>query len=301
MKKLIALIYLFTCACICRAQVNYVLNPSLEAYKSCPAQFDQIRLAKYWSAIDTVNLMVTSGGDTFSQSNCAPEYIHTCANGTPAGAPDNAYFFQYPRSGHGMSLMIMYEDGSFPFPSKRDYLFGRLHTALTPGKTYCVSFYVNFCGFDNSSPSGYAVDHFGAYLDNGSICQDTGANNCGLPHPEYMPQVHTTTIIIDSLGWTKVQGSLVANGTERFITIGNFFDNSSINYIASSLSPTIPFSWYLVDDISVIESGKVADAGSDVAIVNGDSVHIGTNEEGMPCTWYVLSSTTPIGLAAACG
>ncbi len=289
------LIYLFTCACISQAQVNYVLNPSLEEHKYCPAELDQIRVAKFWSAVDTVNIMVSSGGDTVSQGNCSPEYIHTCAVGTSAVAPDNGYFYQYPRTGQGMALVVMFVDNTSPIPFKRDYLVGRLRSALTAGKPYCVSFYVSFGGTGTGVASGYAVDHIGAYLDNGRVCKDTGENYCGLPHPEYMPQVYSTSIITDSLGWTKIQGNFVANGTERFITIGNFFDNVNVNVIDYTATVSSFFSWYVVDDISVIENSAAANAGPDKMIGVGDSVWVGTNEEGMPCTWYVSGSSTPIG------
>jgi hypothetical protein len=55
-------------------------------------------------------------------------------------------------------------------------------------------------------------------------------------------------------------------------------------------------SYYLIDDVSVIASDAIADAGIDKRCTPGDSIWIGTNEEGMPCTWYALGDTThPLG------
>ncbi|MFI4963561.1 MAG: hypothetical protein ACHP6H_06880, partial [Legionellales bacterium] len=291
-------ILVLTCAFVLpmagKAQVNYVLNPSFEQYLRCPVVLDEVGLIKFWSTIDTIHTY-PSLGDTFGIPNCSPDYINTCAVGNyMVGAPSNSRFYQYPRTGNGMVQVTMFFDESYSAPDKRDYLQGRLSTHLTAGKTYCVTFYVNF-EYSLSIGSEYAVDHISAYLDDGSIDIDTGMNYCGQPHPSIIPQVYTTTIITDTLNWTKVQGSFVANGTEKFITIGNFFDLAHTNYL--SFPSNTRFSWYLVDDVSVIESDAAANAGPDVAITYGDSVHIGTSDEGMPCTWYIIpaDSMRPIG------
>ncbi len=67
--------------------------------------------------------------------------------------------------------------------------------------------------------SAYAINHIGAYLDDGSIDGGQDSVGCAAPQTEYVPQVFETSIINDTLNWVKVQGSFVANGTEKFITI----------------------------------------------------------------------------------
>jgi hypothetical protein len=188
-----------------------------------------------------------------------------------------------------MAQVTMFFDESYPFAYKRDYLQGRLSRILSAGKSYCITFYVNFEGVYSSTGCGYAIDHIGAYLDNGAIDLDTGVF-CGIPHPTIIPQVYATSIITDTVNWTKIQGSFIATGSERFITMGNFFDNAHTNSIV--YPGHTAFSWYLVDDVSVIESTETANAGPDVVIAHGDSVHIGSYFEGMPCNWYKLGNTT---------
>jgi hypothetical protein len=287
------MILLFTCACsTLQAQVNYVLNPGFEQHWRCPTGYDQIKFANYWSSIDTVNTYPTMG-DTFG-NYCSPSYINMCASNITVSAPYNIRFYRYPKSGSGMMGFTGFFDESYVSPQIRTYIQGRLYGHLAVGRSYCVTFYINFMGTDNSINSGYAIDHIGAYLDDGSIDLDTGSN-CTKPIPTIIPQVYTTTIITDTLHWTKIQGSFIATGNERFITIGNFFDKAHTNVINYNLTGTNNFSWYLVDDVSVIESTQTANAGPDVVVAHGDSVHIGTNEEGMPCTWYKQGSSTPIG------
>jgi hypothetical protein len=132
--------------------------------------------------------------------------------------------------------------------------------------------------------SDYGINHIGAYLDNGII--DTTHDPGGIQNT-HVPQIVENTIINDTLHWFKVEGSFTANGNEKFITIGNFFDkahtsyDTSITYWQTSFSG---FSWYLVDDVSVIESDAKAYAGHDTIVAVGDSVFLG--EIAVPYVWY---------------
>ena len=137
----------------------------------------------------------------------------------------------------------------------------------------------------------YANNNIGAYLDDGSI--DT-ASVCHNYQTEYTPQILDTSIITDTLNWTKIQGSFIANGTERFITIGNFFDTGLTAHVRYSSGDT--HGTYIVDDVSVIASNATAYAGRDTTITLGDTAWLGvdSNGAGMPCYWYVLDGTSPI-------
>ena len=293
MIKLLPLLGIFACTAVkAQVQVNYVLNPSFESHSRVPTKVDEIKFANYWSPIDTA---ATSFADTFGNPNCTPEYISTLSNSSEAGAPDNSRFHQYPRVGTGMAQVQMYFDESFSDPYKRDYLQGRLARTLIAGKSYCVTFFVSFNGSQAFNPSGYAVDHIGAYLDNGAIDSYTGENVCGQPRTTVTPQIYSTTVIDDAINWVKVQGQFTASGNESFITIGNFFDKAHTTAIANSAARNgSNLSWYLIDDVSVIDGGTSANAGPDRVAAHGDSVYIGTHEEGMPNDWYKLGSTTVI-------
>jgi len=279
-KRLIILILIFICACKLQAQINYVCNGGFEHYSRCPNGADQIRYANYWTPIDTLSV----------DPICSPEYCNTCDT-SYFGVPQGAGYYQYCRSGNGMAIAQMYVDNANPFMAySRDYLQGKLYKHTTAGKSYCVTFYVVLAEL-----SGYAIDKIGAYIDNGAIDGGQDSIGCASAQTSYTPQVINTGIISDTSNWVKIQGTFVANGTEKFITIGNFSDVFHTDTIGYHSSTSTNYAWYLVDDVSVIESTEVAHAGADVAIVAGDSVHIGTNEEGMPCTWYVAGSSTPIG------
>ena len=276
---------LLTCACFPfykgQAQVNYVLNGSFEQHSSCPSNFDQIKLAKYWQPIDSVDNVPL----------CSSEYCHICADDTShVSIPLSFHYYHYPRTGSGMVLTTAYFDNGYPEQYQRDYTQGKLYTHLTAGKSYCVTFYVTLARL-----SQYAIDKFGAYLDDGSIDAGKGSAGCAVPQTAYMPQVFSAAIINDTLNWVKIQGNITAAGTERFITLGNFFDIGNTDTITLQPTSTNNFTWYLLDDVSVIASDAVADAGPSGLMGLGDSMHIGTYEDGMPCTWYVLGNPTPIG------
>ncbi len=270
------------------AQVNYVLNPSFEQYSRCPYEFDQIKFATGWQPIDTMNY---SPSDSFGSPNCTPEYCNECAGANIyTGVPFNGYFNHYARTGKGMASVLMYDDLTNPgtFPIQRNYLQGRLAGQLISGKSYCVTFYL--CIELNAQ---YAINHIGAYLDNGTI--DT-TRNCGFPQTTHTPQVYGHDVIYDSIHWTKVEGSFVATGTEKYITIGNFFDvaHTTATYVRSSND----VSFYLVDDVSVVESDIPAYAGGWMYKTKKDSVFIGRNEIVPDCMWYrngVLIDTVHAG------
>jgi hypothetical protein len=284
--SLLIIIFLLGCKFNLAAQRNYVLNGDLEQYSICPPNRpDQVSTAKHWTSIDSNGYPL-----------CAPEYVNACASklSLTATVPDNGFFYQYAHSGNGMSQVLFFSDESKPmYPDYlRDYLQGRLYKKLVASKSYCVTFYVN-----QEEGSRYSTKEFGAYLDNGSI--DT-ASQCGHPQTRYSPQInYTGNIINDTAGWTRIEGTFTANGSEQFITIGNFKDKANTSYITMPFNGRQHGSWftnYLVDDVSVVESDAKAYAGDDTHVGYGDSVYIGLpSSEAIWNSWTVLGSSTVIG------
>ena len=268
------------------AQVNYVHNPSFEQYSQCPNAWDQIKFANFWSASDSTNT-----------GTCIPEYCNSCAGtNIDVGIPYSLSYYHYPRTGNGMAqVQMFYDENSATFPVKRDYLQGRFYKSLVANKSYCVTFYVAL-----EQESEYAINHIGAYLDNGQI--DTSTSNCDKPQIQYTPQIVETTIINDTLNWVKIEGTFTATGNEKFITIGNFFNKTNTNYtIFDSWHLASGCSWYLVDDVSVIESDTKAFAWGTDTLHKGylDSFLLGRDETIPGIKWYrdgVLIDTLNAGI-----
>ena len=274
MRLFLGIIFLFAFTFV-KAQSNQVLNPSFEQYSQCPYGPDQVNFAYHWSGIDSL-------GDP----TCTPEYCR-CDSTTPFSVPTGGNYYQYPRTGSGMVQVFMYYDEAVSIPYNRDYLMGRLISPLLAGETYCVSFYV--CSHDIT---GYFVDKIGAYLDSGAICS---VGNCGYPQSQFTPQVENMSgVIADTFSWVKIEGTFTANGTERFVTIGNFYSKANTNVVQSNIN--LGGAYYLIDDVSVIPSDLPAYAGGDTWVAEGDSVFLGrTPEIGLECYWYVNGNVVDSG------
>ena len=297
MKNRLLILLTLTCACnVLRAQVNLVRNPSFEQYNNCPHYPHEVLYADYWTGIVDTGWSPDLPIDSFitiPAGYCFPTYFNECDDSVADPSrfctlPDNQHFYQYPHTGKALMGGRMYYDYSelgFTF-GWQQYMQGRLYSGLVAGQSYCVTFYVV-----NIPESGYAINHIGAYLDDASVDSTT---DCGKEQTEYIPQVYTDSIINDTINWTKIQGSFIANGTERFITIGNFFDTAHTAHIL--LYTGGYFAFYLVDDVSVIASNATAYAGRDTTIMLGETAWLGvdSNGAGMPCYWYILGGTSAI-------
>ncbi len=288
MKRFFTFLLLFVCS-ISIGQVNLVMNPSLEKYDTCPERLDEIKYAKQWMSLDSV----WSPPDFAHAPPGVPEYCNICAGSNYfSGTPDNGRFFQFPRTGQGLSqVQMFYDETAIGHRFNRDYLQGHLTNTLIPGQVYCVSFYVAL-----EFASHYAINNIGAYFDDGTI--DT-THNPGETQTHITPQVFTTTIITDTLYWTKIQGSFIANGSERLITIGNFTDRAHTGFVVAPGRDTTgiggggvgAYSWYTVDDVCVMRSDATINAGADRVITGTDSVTIGdTLDTYLPTYWYANGS-----------
>ncbi len=293
-KSIIAL-FIIICAFpqLGSAQINLVRNGGFEKHDTCPDFYDQIRRASFWDGIDT-NYIYGDSAYNAGYKNCLPDYMNVCDTYGLCRVPNNPYFHHFPRNGKGMVQNIMYYDlyaiyttGYYSY----NYTQGRLHTNLIAGKNYCVTFHVL-----KEPISQYSNNNIGAYLDDGTIDTVSSFLNAAKPQIQYTPQILETAIISDTTNWTRIQGNFVANGSEKFITIGVFFDTAHTVHIADGVNIT-HVGAYLIDDVSVIASDAVAYAGHDTTSMHaGDTVRLGSgiNGDGMPCWWYKLGVTSAI-------
>ena len=289
MRKIILLIS-FICVCLKgHTQINLVYNPGFEDHWRCPQYFDLVKYSNYWTSInDTVVSPTDTLGSPPDYYYCLPEYCNVCSSYPVVSIPNGTSYTHYAKTGNGMmQVQTYYNEADSTFPTKRDYLQGRLKTSLIHGTEYCVTFYAVLEG-----GSAYAHDHLGSYFDDGSI--DT-ASNCGFVKSMYAPQVLGTTIITDTINWTKIQGVFTANGTEKFITIGcfsdaNHTDTLATHFLHASSLGNANFSWHLIDDVSVIPIDAIANAGHDTTILAGDTAWIGNYDDYLPCKWYLAAT-----------
>ncbi len=270
---------LFSLAFYAQAQVNLVVNPSFELLYSCPNSTNQIDSAIGWST------PIGGGGGN-------PDlYNFCCTDPTACGVPSQTQFhtFQYPHSGNGYAGTDVILSGA---PDNfREYIQSKLSRKLIADIRYCVTFY---CSLSDQS-SAY-ITTLGSYLDDGSVSAPT---LFGLAIVS--PQIYNTAQPLrDTSNWMKIEGSFIATGIEEYITIGNFF-TYNLSGIGIIGSPTSWWSYYYIDDVSVIDANLSPFAGKDTLIHPGDSVFIGRQPEvGLDedCIWFVdgIAIDTSAGL-----
>jgi hypothetical protein len=118
-----------------------------------------------------------------------------------------------------------------------------LSDTLKQGHEYCVSFYVSI-----AEEFKYVVDGIGLYLSVDSAVDYTINTNLS-----FVPQISNPAgnIIYDTLNWVQISGTYIANGGEKYFTIGNFKDDA--NTLVDSTSGTLMGAYFFIDDVSVID------------------------------------------------
>ncbi len=252
-----------------KTQLNYVYNGSFEILYGCPNNLGQIDSAIGWH-----KLINNTGGSS--------DLFNICSNqASNAGIPINIgnTGYQYPHSGNGYAGV-----GVILSPTingGREYIQSQLIGKLKPGSMYCVKFYASL--LDGSLGS---IKKLGAFFDDGSISPPPLSDLANA-----LPQVYNSILQLnDKINWMKIEGSFIASGNEDYITIGNFFtDAQSDTVIIGSQSNW--YSYYYIDDVSVIDADLNAYAGRDTIVHHpGDSVFIGRHSEvGLDedCIWFV--------------
>jgi hypothetical protein len=232
--------------------------------------------AKYWNSIDSTNLLA------------AGLWYNTCYPNVPYGGPG---IYQNPKSGGAYLRSQVYCTSPCSYYFSRSYAKNLLKSTLTNAVTYCVKMHVNL---ENASP--YAISSLQIYLSDNSI--DT-TKYCGMPLTYLTPQItNTLGIVTDTVNWVEISGTFVSNGSEKYLTIGNFNSNATTSASSSTTGATTGGIWseYMIDDVSVIDFNLPAYAGPDQNIMLGDSAFIGRPPEiGLDCIWTTGTSTVGTG------
>ncbi len=291
-KRIFLLAFSFCIVSFCfNAQINYVINGSFEQLDSCSVYMQNNTIWNY------APLNLTHRWDTLKNGGGYGIILHGCFNPNPSdGVPSNLYGggYQFAHSGNAYAYLVYLKYTPDPSVNWRWYAQQKMSNKLVAGKTYCVTYWANLINYVN-----YAVDELGAYFDDGSIQSIGWAKEAPAT-----PQVKSPTGIFykDTLNWMKVQGSFVADGTEEYITIGNFRYTAATTFTALDGNNTAGIASYFIDDVSVIETDLPAFAGADVWGIPTNTVYLGRPREvGLDddCFWYKLPNTsTSIDTAA---
>ena len=215
------------------SQPNLIFNPSFEELiDTCQITGQPfISFEKYgWFSFSTADL------------------FHSCYPvGSFYSVPNNIWGIQNPATGNnyaGISTYCM----RFPVCNDyKEYITGQIITPLKQGRTYCGSMFISL-------------------VDTSTIaCNDMGmAFTSAIPTGPFgqtlssiMPQIANdpaTNPLTDKINWMEIKGSFIANGTEEYITIGNFKHSVQSDTINLNFNtPYVHESYYYIDDVSLYE------------------------------------------------
>ena len=213
-----ALLFFFSCCCsFCMAQ-NLVPNPSFEDTVSCPYAAGDINKATGWISF------------------CgSPDFYCTC-NEFDMGVPNNWAGYQMPTNGSAYVGFAAYSNTSL---NAREFPACLLTTPLTIGTKYYISFKVAL-SLTNFIQANCASNKIGAMFA-------TGIYPCNITNS---PPVFTDLVITDTLNWTRIAGSFVADSSYNYLIIGNFYDDANTDTV-KFFSDFSDNAYYYLDDVCV--------------------------------------------------
>jgi hypothetical protein len=213
------------------AQTNLVPNPSFEEYDICPDDQGQVYRAKHWNSFGN-----------------SPDYFNSCASEiSGVSVPQNVWGFQYANTGNAYTGIAAVDiDTTIEV---REFIGTKLITPLNHGQKYYVSFYVS-----RQNISTVAVDKVGVLFSKTSYAVDSFCTApCSLSNfsQSNISHVYSHKIIDDTLNWTNINGSFVADSSYEYMIIGIFFTNQNLNYVITDSTKLYRAVWYYIDDVYV--------------------------------------------------
>lgn len=212
---------------------NLVLNPSFEERIRCPNNF-------------SANFRDFNLPGWKSSSMGTPDYFNQCSWGD-CDVPFNWAGESNAHSGAAYAGIYIWSRPNAKPRSYREYIQGELSEPLKQGRRYRIEFY-----FKLASYSVYSADRIGMMLSDTAYFQG---------NDQVINRVPALSFISDepvsSAGWIVASGEYKASGGERFVVIGNFFDNLSTQFsqleTRKGRSPMLNGSAYFyIDDVAVI-------------------------------------------------
>ena len=203
---------------------NLIPNPSFEDTIQCPHSTNQVDRALGWYP-----------------SRNSPDYFNECdwINGS-LSVPDNFQGYQYAHTGNAYCGIIAFSHNDQNY---REDFTCQLLSSLIIGRRYNISFYYSWAGLLR-----IACNRVGILLSTNNYSVNNNAPICNCS------QVFANIINTDSVNWTFIQQSFVADSAYEYLTFGNFFDSSFVDTIRYFPSST---AYYYVDDISLVEDSEV--------------------------------------------
>ncbi|HRH01902.1 MAG TPA: T9SS type A sorting domain-containing protein [Bacteroidia bacterium] len=217
---------------------NLVPNGSFEIYTQCPTSINQIFYCSGWFQPHKY-----PGGFSVNYSSSS-DYYNSCSN-TFTDVPNNIAGYQIANTGNSYIGIALY---STPYGGNgfREYAEVKLSQELIANKKYDLQYFVSM-----ANESRFSITKFDAYLSNDSLLY-TSSDLMNIP---VVPQLQYNGRIDDTLNWFAVNASFIAQGGERFLTLGNFHDGLVCDTLRTLITSTsfCCSAYYYIDDVSLVE------------------------------------------------
>ena len=232
---------LLGCVVRCEAQ-NLVPNGSFEFFENCPA-----------------GLGLTPGSrpiDWYSW-NQSPDYFNSCAgeigqSDTLVDIPMNGFGYQYPAEGTAYCGLRTFSVQS----GYREHIGCMLNEELVVGQTYYLSFRSNLAMWGNYFGPTRAANNLGMLFTMGSNAWD-GNYEEPFAFRNYA-HLYDPVVNTDTVGWTLVSGSFIADSAYQYLVLGNFFEDQYTDTLHVVNSNSLG-AYYFVDDVRVCATQDCAD------------------------------------------
>ena len=154
------------------------------------------------------------------------------------GVPQNIFGYQ---NAHTYNSFLGFAFYTAPSGGNREWIAGTLNDSLISGHKYCVEFYVS-----SANNCKYVTDDIAAYFSNDTIYG-------GLIGLNTQVENFQGNILNDTMNWMQISGEFIAQGGEKFITIGNFKNDGNTTLDSLPGAQFQNFGYYYIDDVSVID------------------------------------------------
>lgn len=227
---------------------NLIPNPGFEETDSCWHTLGLGALQDWYSAYLT------------------PDHLQSCLPyGSVNGLPLNFITFQETHEGSSCVGLITYHQNGLSEQS--EWIMVPMLEPMTVGQTY-------YCSFRANAAFGGNAQYPQIWLANSNVGMLFTTYdrqwNAGDPYPAALNQAHVryTQVLSDTVGWTLVSGSFMADSAYQYLMVGNFFSNALTDTMhfasPSSVFPWYPWGYTLIDEVCVSPNPVDCDLGQGV-------------------------------------
>jgi len=231
---------LFYSVCTAQNKQNLIIDGSFEDFQDCPDAFGSVRIGglKYWKA---------------TPPDCTPDYFHQCSKEfSPENNPCGKLTAQEGKGYLGLIVRV----GESPEKNTdelfyREHVQARLREPLKSRNRYVFTMHVSL-----SEYSCFAISKLGAFFSKNPVLVSDKT--------ELRPQVESDFISTKNT-WVKIIDTVIAEGDEQYITLGEFrgFSKKDIRKIDEKTENKQRFSYYrayyFFDNLSLVWLDALAD------------------------------------------